>query len=82
MSIDDLRQDLAVVKELQNEIASLSAERDALAGLIEEVIEAFASAPLGEWDGVGAWMNRAKIIGEKAFNEAFDRGRRAGKEGG
>jgi hypothetical protein len=63
-------------------------ERDAhaervkvLEELIEEIIENYARGPLGEWAYVGNWMNRAKIIGEKSFNEAFERGRRrAGKD--
>jgi hypothetical protein len=54
------------------------ARLDKLEELIEEVIENYARGPLGEWAYVGNWMNRAKIIGEKSFNKAFERGRRAG----
>ena len=57
-------------------LLKIDSELKRLRELVEEVIENFAAAPLGEWDGIGNWLNRAKVIGEQSFNAAFEKGRR------
>jgi hypothetical protein len=57
-------------------LLKIDSELKQLRELVEEVIENFAAATLGEWAGVGNWMNRVKVIGPQSFNAAFLRGRR------
>ena len=64
-------------REMMNEERSKNTLRsrvEELEELVEEVVEAFGVASLGEWMEVVRWMNKAKkIIGGERFAKAFAR---------